>query len=205
MSSRCRKSIAASAAGESCLPRQAARGARLARAAPLARGQPASAGTATPSWCAAESRSPRPNRSNCPRSSRAGRCARDLRVEGHALRVVGMHLDLSGLRRMHQIEAMRAHMHGRKGAGGAAGRLQRMGDPRRAPLRRSARVGPSWRPAAAIPAGVRLAQLDRIVHSCEWRCEGTARAPQRPGCGCIRPPARHRQADIRCLNSRHSA
>ena len=35
-------------------------------------------------------------------------CA-DLVVGGHAVRVIGMHLDLSGLRRRHQVEAVCAH------------------------------------------------------------------------------------------------
>lgn len=33
----------------------------------------------------------------------------DLRIEGHRVRVIGMHLDLSGLRRRHQVRSVLAH------------------------------------------------------------------------------------------------
>lgn len=34
----------------------------------------------------------------------------DLRIEGHPLRVIGMHLDLSGLRRRHQVRSVLSHV-----------------------------------------------------------------------------------------------
>ena len=48
-----------------------------------------------------------------PRLEPRGAVYAHLKVDGKALHVVGMHLDLSGIRRMHQIQAVQAHMHGR--------------------------------------------------------------------------------------------
>ncbi len=61
----------------------------------------------------------------------------DLVVDGIDLRVVGMHLDLSGLWRRRQAHAILAHLAARPGdpAERADGRSQRMDDPRRLPAR----------------------------------------------------------------------
>lgn len=89
-----------------------------------------------------------------------------LRVAGQVLRVIGMHLDLSGLRRRAQVEAVCAHIAGHDGQGHAV----MMGDLNEwsatggalsaflAPLRVLA-------PGRSFPSRRPLAQLDRIVIS----------------------------------------
>ena len=52
----------------------------------------------------------------CPRWSRAARCWPTSCVDGVLLRVVGMHLDLSGLWRRQQAQAILAHLHERETA-----------------------------------------------------------------------------------------
>ena len=99
-------------------------------------------------------------------------CA-DLLVAGHAVRVVGMHLDLSGLRRRQQVRAVLAHL-GATGAVGSPAVL--MGD-----FNEWARVGgclrefhhDGWRvlaPGRSFPSRRPIAMLDRIVASAEWEC-----------------------------------
>ncbi|MXO65518.1 endonuclease/exonuclease/phosphatase family protein [Altericroceibacterium endophyticum] len=95
-------------------------------------------------------------------------CAR-LRVDGRIMRVVGMHLDLSGLRRRHQIEAICSHM-----ARGAEPSIL-MGDLNEWSNRKGAlrAFGPEWNvlaPGKSFPSRRPLARLDRIVISPEWRC-----------------------------------
>jgi endonuclease/exonuclease/phosphatase family metal-dependent hydrolase len=94
----------------------------------------------------------------------------DLVVEGRHLRVVGMHLDLSGLRRRQQVRSILAHFAscGRSSPGVLMGDFNewaRHGGcfheiPRDWQLLAPGRSFPSRRP---------VAQLDRIVVSDEWR------------------------------------
>lgn len=96
----------------------------------------------------------------------------DLLVEGKRIRVVGMHLDLSGLRRRHQLRAILAH-------------LERcdhhcptvaMGDCNEWGMRRGAlsEFAEPWRvlaPGFSFPTRRPVARLDRIVISREWQVE----------------------------------
>ena len=93
-----------------------------------------------------------------------------LRLQGQEFIVVGMHLDLSGLLRRQQVRAI-CH----------AARETRlpavlMGDANEWANHGSMRAfGDGWhilRPGRSFPSRRPLAQLDRIVHSREWRCEG---------------------------------
>lgn len=97
-------------------------------------------------------------------------CAR-LRMDGREFHVVGMHLDLSGLLRRQQVRAICDEMH-RKGDPAVL-----MGDLNEWAHRGGAlrAFGDGWeilRPGRSFPSRRPLAQLDRIVHSPEWRCEG---------------------------------
>jgi len=95
----------------------------------------------------------------------------DLVVEGRRLRVLGAHLDLSGLRRRDQIRAMLHHcahceeecptvlMGDFNQWGRSRGALREFAEP--------------WRAVAignSFPSRRPLAPLDRIVHSAEWSC-----------------------------------
>lgn len=100
-------------------------------------------------------------------------CA-DLAAGGKPLRVVGMHLDLSGLRRRHQLRAVLNHM--RERHPGLPAVL--MGDLNEwsahgGALREFGReLAPTWQllaPGRSFPARRPLAMLDRIVASPEWR------------------------------------
>lgn len=94
----------------------------------------------------------------------------DLVVEGRHLRVVGMHLDLSGLRRRQQVRSILAHVADCDGS--VPGVL--MGD-----FNEWARHGGcfheiprDWQlltPGRSFPSRRPVAQLDRIVASDEWR------------------------------------
>jgi endonuclease/exonuclease/phosphatase family metal-dependent hydrolase len=101
-----------------------------------------------------------------------GAVGADLVIEGHRLRVLGMHLDLSGLRRRDQIRAILRHCAHRETAcpavlmgdfnqwGRATGMLREFGQ--------------GWHALAignSFPSRHPLAPLDRIVHSPEWTCE----------------------------------
>ncbi len=97
----------------------------------------------------------------------------DLIVAGQRVRVVGMHLDLSGLRRRQQLRAILAH----------CARCDQpcptvlMGDFNEwSPQRGSLRELPSpWRvlaPGRSFPSRRPVAQLDRVVVSAEWQCDG---------------------------------
>ncbi len=97
----------------------------------------------------------------------------DLVVEGAALRVVGMHLDLSGLRRRQQVRAVLAHLADRDDVTVPA---VMMGD-----FNEWARVGgclqefeqERWRvlaPGRSFPSRRPIAMLDRIVASRQWDC-----------------------------------
>jgi endonuclease/exonuclease/phosphatase family metal-dependent hydrolase len=72
----------------------------------------ASAGTEMPCWCGAESRFGTARSFRYRRSNRAARCSRNCCVNGHPLRVIGTHLDLSGLWRRRQIRALLARLDG---------------------------------------------------------------------------------------------
>lgn len=91
---------------------------------------------------------------------------------GRPIRVVGMHLDLSGLRRRHQLEAVLSHL-----AACTAAPAVLMGDfnewARAGGAMRA--FGPEWQvllPGRSFPARRPVAALDRIVASQDWACAG---------------------------------
>jgi endonuclease/exonuclease/phosphatase family metal-dependent hydrolase len=98
----------------------------------------------------------------------------DLAIGDRRIRVVGMHLDLSGLRRRHQIRGVLAHLAGCRPDVPTA----IMGD-----TNEWARIGGSFRefdgawrvlsPGRSFPARRPMAQLDRIVISSDWRTVDT--------------------------------
>jgi endonuclease/exonuclease/phosphatase family metal-dependent hydrolase len=105
-----------------------------------------------------------------PRLEPRGAVCADLLVEGKPLHVVGMHLDLSGIRRMHQIQAVQAHMKGRKAPTVLLGDFNEWSQRGRC----FAAFGNGWTvlaPGRSYPSRRPMAQLDRIVHSHGWRCE----------------------------------
>jgi endonuclease/exonuclease/phosphatase family metal-dependent hydrolase len=90
----------------------------------------------------------------------------DIAAAGAGLRVVGMHLDLSGLRRRHQIRAILDHIDG--------GPTVLMGDFNEWALHGGCfrEFGAGWRvlaPGRSFPSRRPVAQLDRIVVSRHWR------------------------------------
>lgn len=98
----------------------------------------------------------------------------DLAVDGRRVRTVGMHLDLSGIRRRHQIRAALAHV----AACSEPCPTVLMGD-----FNEWARSGGSLReftadawqvlcPGRSFPSRRPVAMLDRIVASREWDCGG---------------------------------
>ncbi|MCC6829659.1 MAG: endonuclease/exonuclease/phosphatase family protein [Novosphingobium sp.] len=94
----------------------------------------------------------------------------DLVVQGHRLRVVGMHLDLSGIRRRQQVRSILAHV---AGCGEPAPAVL-MGDLNEWALRGGClrEFGEGWQvlaPGRSFPARRPVAQLDRIVASAQWR------------------------------------
>ena len=106
-------------------------------------------------------------------------CA-ELRVGDRAVRVVGMHLCLSGLHRRGQLRAVQADL-----ATLAPCPTILMGDfnewSRRGGALRALEAG--WQmpnPGRSYPARAPLAPLDRIVASSEWRCvaSGVHHSPQ---------------------------
>ena len=97
----------------------------------------------------------------------------DLGVGNKRMRVVGMHLDLSGLRRRHQVQAVLGQI------GECADRCPTvlMGDFNEWSVNGGAlrAFDGDWRvlaPGRSFPARQPVAQLDRIVVSADWRCEG---------------------------------
>jgi len=98
----------------------------------------------------------------------------DLKADGHRLRVVGMHLDLSGLRRRQQVRSILSHVAGCNGASPTV----LMGD-----FNEWARHGGcfheflhGWHllaPGRSFPSRRPVAQLDRIVMSEDWNLVGT--------------------------------
>jgi len=96
----------------------------------------------------------------------------ELAVEGHAVRVLGMHLDLSGLRRRDQIKAVLSH----HGAGEECPAVL-MGDFNQWGANTGAmrEFGPGWQVLAtgrSFPSRQPVARLDRIVASHHWHVEG---------------------------------
>lgn len=94
----------------------------------------------------------------------------DLIVNGQRVRVVGMHLDLSGLRRRHQIRAVLDHIESCEGDCPTV----LMGDFNEWALHGGCfrEFGEAWRllaPGRSFPSRRPLAQLDRIVVSREWQ------------------------------------
>lgn len=95
----------------------------------------------------------------------------DLLVEGRRIRAIGMHLDLSGLRRRHQVDSVLGHC---AGSGDHVPTVM-MGDLNEwsqhgGCLR--AFDGPDWQvlaPGRSFPARRPVAQLDRIIVSSEWQ------------------------------------
>jgi endonuclease/exonuclease/phosphatase family metal-dependent hydrolase len=98
----------------------------------------------------------------------------DLLVGGRRLRVVGMHLDLSGLRRRQQVRSILHHLDQCHGAFpsvlmGDMNEWSRQGGALR-------EFGRDWRVLAcgrSFPSRRPLAQLDRIVISPDWKVEET--------------------------------
>src|SRR5690606_12323349 len=96
-------------------------------------------------------------------------CAK-IRANGTLLHVVGMHLDLSGIRRLHQIEAVCTHLQDRDGPAVLLGDFNEW-SPRGRCLSAFAGGWTVLAPGRSFPSRRPLAQLDRIVHSPGWQCE----------------------------------
>lgn len=99
----------------------------------------------------------------------------DLLVAGRRIRVVGMHLDLSGLRRRHQLRAILAHLDRCDSPCPTVA----MGDCNEWGTRRGAlnEFGEPWRvlaPGFSFPTRRPVARLDRIVIGPEWQVEEAA-------------------------------
>lgn len=95
----------------------------------------------------------------------------ELSVAGKRLRVAGVHLDLSGLRRRHQIHAILGELEACDPACPAVV----LGDFNEWSLRNGSlrRFGSRWQavaPGRSFPSRRPLAPLDRIVLSKGWRC-----------------------------------
>lgn len=98
----------------------------------------------------------------------------DLIAQGRRLRVVGMHLDLSGLRRRQQVRSILAHVTGCD----AASPTVLMGDFNEwtrhgGCFHELARGWQVLAPGRSFPSRRPVAQLDRIVASDEWHIAGT--------------------------------
>lgn len=96
----------------------------------------------------------------------------ELRLDGRHLRVVGVHLDLSGLRRRHQVRAILDELEGCDPSCPAAV----LGDfnewsQRGGTLRQFGRHWQTIAPGRSFPSRRPLAPLDRIVLSRHWHCE----------------------------------
>jgi len=98
----------------------------------------------------------------------------DLAIAGHRLRVVGMHLDISGVRRRQQVRCVLSHLDDCDGHAPAVlmGDLNDWTREGRA-LRE---FGERWRLLAcgrSFPARRPVAQLDRIVVTSDWQVEAS--------------------------------
>lgn len=103
-----------------------------------------------------------------------GAACGELVVEGHRLRVIGTHLDLSGLRRRDQIRSLLEFVDT------CAGDLPTviMGDfnqwgRRTGAMREFAEEWQVITPGRSYPSRQPVATLDRIVASSHWRCVGS--------------------------------
>lgn len=103
-----------------------------------------------------------------PRGAVHARLAKD----GREFEVVGMHLDLSGLLRRRQIEAVCAVMKLGKLPAVIMGDLNEW-SPRGGSLRAFADDWTVLEPGRSFPGRRPLAALDRIVHSAHWTCGKT--------------------------------
>ena len=97
----------------------------------------------------------------------------DLLVEGRRLRVLGAHLDLSGLRRRDQVRAMLRHCEQCETACPTVlmGDFNQWG---RGALREFVAPWQALTIGNSFPSQRPLAALDRIVHSGEWTCTSLA-------------------------------
>lgn len=98
----------------------------------------------------------------------------DLQVEGRPLRVIGMHLDLSGLRRRHQVRSVIAHV----GACAAPMPTVMMGDMNEWAVHGGCfrEFDTSWQvlaPGRSFPSRMPMAALDRIIVSQGCKVVGT--------------------------------
>ena len=98
----------------------------------------------------------------------------DLLAAGERIRVVGMHLDLSGLRRRHQVRSIVDHV----ATNGEGCPTVLMGDLNEWSNRGRcfSEFDSSWQvlsPGLSFPARRPLAQLDRIIASSDWDILGT--------------------------------
>lgn len=95
----------------------------------------------------------------------------DLAIEGKRLRVVGMHLDLSGLRRRDQIRTILRHLTECDGHCPAVlmGDLNQWGKASGA-MREFAGGWHALAPGKSFPSRQPIAHLDRILCSPEWNC-----------------------------------
>ena len=99
----------------------------------------------------------------------------DLLIAGQRVRVVGMHLDLSGLRRRQQLRTIFAHV---ENCGPPCPAVL-MGDLNEWALRGGSlrEVQPPWRllaPGRSFPSRQPLAQFDRLVVSPQWQVQHCA-------------------------------
>lgn len=101
-----------------------------------------------------------------------GAVAADLAFAGRRFRVVGMHLDLSGLRRRHQVRAVCDHLAGGDGPAVLMGDLNEWSVQGGA-LRAFDACFSVLSPGRSFPSRRPLAQLDRIVVSDHWSVEAT--------------------------------
>ncbi len=94
----------------------------------------------------------------------------ELSAGGARFRVVGMHLDLSGLRRRHQLRAVQAYLErcGERLPAVLMGDFNEWSS-RSGALRELGRGWQALRLGPSFPARWPLAQLDHIVASAEWR------------------------------------
>lgn len=95
----------------------------------------------------------------------------DIEIEGHRLRVVGMHLDLSGFRRRDQIRAILRHLTECDGQCPTVlmGDLNQWGKASGA-MREFAGGWHSLAPGRSFPSRQPIAHLDRIICSPDWTC-----------------------------------
>lgn len=99
-----------------------------------------------------------------------GAISADLSVQGRRLRVVGMHLDLSGLRRRKQVKSILSHVADREPGSSAV----LMGDFNQWTHRSGCfrEFDGDWQvlaPGSSFPSRRPVARFDRIVASAEWQ------------------------------------